>query len=101
LRAADRRVDLVAAYKTTAVVDPQMARAAIDTDVWTFASASAVNAFLANVPDARELARAKTVACIGPVTARAARDAGLEPDVVAAESTVDGLIQALELAAAG
>ena len=101
LRAADRRVDLVAAYKTTAIVDPQMAQAARDTDMWTFASASAVNAFLANVPGARELASAKTVACIGPVTAGAARAAGLAVDVVADEATVEGLVQALELAAAG
>jgi uroporphyrinogen III methyltransferase/synthase len=35
------------------------------------------------------------VACIGPVTARAAEAAGLRVDVVADESTVESLVAAL------
>ncbi len=99
LRAAGRDVEVVAAYKTTFVEDPNLARVAEETDVWTFTSASTVRAFVANVPGAGELAQERTVACIGPITARAAREANLPPDVVAADYTVDGLIEALEASA--
>jgi uroporphyrinogen III methyltransferase/synthase len=67
-----------------------------ETDIWTFTSASTVNAFVANVPDAAELARERIVACIGPVTADAASAAGLPADVVAEEFTARGLVDALE-----
>lgn len=95
LRARGRAVDAVAAYKTSAVTDAALADFAETCDVWTFASASAVRAFLENVPGAADLAQDKTIACIGPVTAQAIRDAGLTPDVVAADSTTDGLLAAL------
>jgi uroporphyrinogen III methyltransferase/synthase len=36
------------------------------------------------------------VACIGPVTAKTAEQAGLNVDIMAEEYTVDGLIAALE-----
>jgi uroporphyrinogen III methyltransferase/synthase len=96
LRAAGRDVEVVAGYKTSFVDDATLATAAEETDVWTFTSASTVQAFVANVPGAADLAQERTVACIGPVTAQAAREAGLTPDVVADEYTVDGLIDALE-----
>jgi uroporphyrinogen III methyltransferase/synthase len=96
LRDAGRAVEVVAAYRTVPVEDPNLARAAEETDVWTFTSASTVRGFLANVPGAGDLAQERTVACIGPITARAAREAGLTPDVVADDYTVDGLIAALE-----
>jgi len=35
------------------------------------------------------------IACIGPVTARAARRLGLRVDVEASEHTVEGIVQAL------
>jgi uroporphyrinogen-III synthase len=59
-----------------------------------------VRGLMANVPDAIALARTKLIACIGPITADAAREAGLAPSVVAEAYTVDGLIEALELATA-
>ncbi len=96
LRDANRHVDAVAAYKTTHVVDPNLATLAESTDVWTFTSASTVASFVENVPGAGDLAQTKIVACIGPVTANAAREAGISVDVVADEFTVDGLIVALE-----
>ena len=100
LRAAGRTVECVAAYATRLVRDRAIAEAAAATDVWTFTSASTVRGFVANVPDAARLARTKLVACIGPVTAAAAREEGFVPDVVAAEYTVDGLLDALTLAVA-
>ena len=36
-----------------------------------------------------------TVVCIGPVTAETARTRGLEVTAVAAEHTIDGLVEAL------
>ncbi len=61
-------------------------------DVITFTSPSTVTSYV-------ELAgRRRTppvVACIGPVTAAAARDAGFHVDVVADEHSVDGLVAAL------
>jgi len=99
LAGAGRAVEAVAAYKTTQLRDPALARAAEATDIWTFASASAVEGFVANVADAAELRRTKLVACIGPVTAAAAAQAGLGPDVVAADSSVEALLEALAFAA--
>jgi uroporphyrinogen III methyltransferase/synthase len=42
-----------------------------------------------------EALRGKIVACIGPVTAQTARSAGLHVDVVANDSTSEGLAEAL------
>jgi len=63
----------------------------------TFASGGTVSRFVAllgieNVP--RLLAEVSTAA-IGPVTARALEDLGLSADVVADESTIDGLVRAV------
>ena len=99
LRAAGRAVDVVAAYRTRTIDDPGLAAKAARADIVTFTSASAIAGFCANVPDAAETLRTKTVACIGPVTARAARDAGIRVDVVAETFTVDGLLDALRAAA--
>jgi uroporphyrinogen III methyltransferase/synthase len=96
LRAQGRAVVSVANYKTSHVRDETMARLAEETDVWTFTSASTVRSFVENVPGAGDLAQSKTVACIGPITAAAARDCGMDPDVVAQEYTVAGLVAALE-----
>jgi uroporphyrinogen III methyltransferase / synthase len=61
-------------------------------DVITFTSPSTVTGYIA-------LAGARlpppVVACIGPVTAEAARGAGFSVDVVAAEHSVEGLVTAL------
>ena len=96
LRNGNRHVDDVAGYQTKIVRDPLIAEHAANATIFTFASASAVNGFVANVPDADTLTRGKIVACIGPVTAEAARKAGLHVDVVADDYTVDGLVEALE-----
>jgi uroporphyrinogen-III synthase len=70
-------------------------------DVVTFTSASTVRNFLqvAGAPEGLGLDAGaggnRAVACIGPVTARAATEAGLRVDVVAEEHSVPGLVRAL------
>ncbi len=89
----------VAGYRTVAVRDERIAQLAEDCDVWTFASASAVDAFVDNVPDAIAVSANKTIACIGPVTAQAATAKGLRVDVVPDDATVEALIDALKVPA--
>lgn len=70
-------------------------------DVVTFTSASTVRNFLAVAGSPQELGLEiggsgnRFVACIGPVTAEAAAQAGLRVDVVAEEHSVPGLVRAL------
>ncbi|HEX8552661.1 MAG TPA: uroporphyrinogen-III C-methyltransferase [Abditibacteriaceae bacterium] len=77
-------------------VQELLARGEID---WvTFSSSSTVRNFLEAVGEevvkaARDSFR---VAVIGPVTAQTARECGLEPDVIAAQASVESLAAALE-----
>jgi uroporphyrinogen III methyltransferase/synthase len=96
LRAAGRRCDDVAGYATRFVEDPDYRVKLGYADIVTFTSASTVHGLLANVPDAASALRGKLVACIGPITAAAAREAGITVNVVADEFTADGLADALE-----
>ena len=95
------------AYRTVFATSlPREARAALESglvDAVTFTSASTVRGFVnaragetISVPSGAP----PKVVCIGPVTARAARDAGLRPASVAKPHTVEGLIAALERALA-
>ncbi|HEY5250122.1 MAG TPA: uroporphyrinogen-III C-methyltransferase [Acidimicrobiales bacterium] len=89
-------VDEVVAYRTVAAGEPEGVTAkdledAVGSDVITFTSPSTVDFFLA-------LSGGRTppvIACIGPVTAEAARKAGLVVDVMATEHTAAGLVEAL------
>ena len=63
-------------------------------DIATFTSSSTVTNLMALVGD-REALRGVTIACIGPITAETAGEHGLAVDIVAAEYTVDGLVDAL------
>ncbi len=99
LEEAGLACDVVAAYKTVAARDPDFGEKVARADAVTFASASGVAGFvslLGGGARAIEAARGKAVACIGPVTAQAARDAGLRVDAVAGVYTSGGLIDALE-----
>ncbi|HET6771562.1 MAG TPA: uroporphyrinogen-III synthase [Actinomycetota bacterium] len=76
---------------------PREARAALRAgrvDALAFTSASTVDGFvrLAGV------VRGPRVACIGPVTARAARTAGFKVHAVARPHTIEGLVEGLERA---
>ncbi len=68
-------------------------------DVLTFTSASTVRGFCAALggdESGAAAARGKCVACIGPITAQTAAEAGLTVDVVATVYTTAGLLDALE-----
>ncbi len=94
------RVD---AYRTVLATSlPREARDALrrgDIDAVTFTSASTVRGFV-NARGGEAVRGPRTgppkVVCIGPVTAAAARDAGLRPAAVARPHTLDGLVEALE-----
>jgi uroporphyrinogen III methyltransferase/synthase len=66
-------------------------------DAVTFTSPTAVRRFaiLVGEEQAADLLRMTVVATIGPVTAAAANELGIESTVVATTYTVDGLVQAL------
>ncbi len=66
-------------------------------DVVTFASPSAFHAFASQVGAdvLRPLAGRMTFAAIGPVTARAIREAGFTAEIEAGESTAAGLVEAI------
>lgn len=91
LRAKGWMVEVVDAYRTIGVepTGDEAARAA-GADAITFTSGSTVTNYLAT-----GIAIPPLVVCIGPVTARTAEAAGLGVDVVAATSTVDGIVEAL------
>jgi uroporphyrinogen-III synthase len=74
-----------------------MALAAGGVDAITFTSASTVRGFLRAL-GATPIAGKPKVVCIGPVTARQARDAGMTVHAVADPHTTDGLVAALERA---
>ena len=95
LRSEGRNADVVAGYKTIIVRDPQFAQKTAQCDILTFTSASTVRGFIENTQGGAA-AQNKIVACIGPITAQAARDAGMHVDVVATTFTAGGLCEALE-----
>lgn len=94
LAEAGWHVDVVAAYQTvTAEIDSADIVRLSESDVVTFTSASTVRSLVEQVgvdgvPP--------VVACIGPVTAQAARDAGLTVDIEPSEHTLRELVLAIE-----
>ena len=93
LREAGAQVDAVVAYHTLHI-DADLLHQKFD--AITFMSASTVSSFVAQVDDIGDA----LIACIGPVTAVAAREAGLPVHVTAdphsAEGLVSGLLDAFE-----
>ena len=91
-------VDVVPAYRTVPATlsESELARLRA-AELVTFASASAVTSFVA----AAGAAGSPPAAVIGPITAAAARDAGLHIAVESPEHTLDGLVAALCAWAAG
>lgn len=97
LRRRGAQVDDIAVYLTT--TDPaapaRLAEVLPGLDVVTFASGSSVAGFGAAVPSGWRRPENLRVAVIGPVTAGAARVAGLDPEIVAAEQSPEGLADAI------
>jgi len=88
------QVDEIVAYRT--LVAPP-ATPPPPADVVLFTSPSTVQGFVAALHGER-LPSSVLVACIGPITAEAARAAGLPVQVVAEKYTVPGLVDALVVA---
>jgi uroporphyrinogen III methyltransferase/synthase len=103
LRKRGAKVDEIVLYRT--LIREENARALTglmkkdELDAVLFASPSAVEGTLSMMGD-REKLQNPLVVCIGPTTARAALDAGLERVVFPEDHTVDGMISLL-IAAAG
>ncbi len=90
-------VDEIAAYRTLpATPDPiGLEELKRGVDAITFTSSSTVRNFVALV--GRDVISSNVVvACIGPITAQTAKELGLRVDVMAAEYTIDGLVNALD-----
>ena len=98
LRAHGATVDVVAAYETV----PELEDAALaqrltrgEIDMVTFTSSSTVKNLVKMLGNITPLQQVK-IACIGPVTADTARSFALEPDIVAKEYTIDGLVRSIK-----
>ena len=98
------KVDVVTSYKTESDTSDKsdVARirellAAGEIDIVTFTSSSTVKNFAKLVGDGGKvvLPEGVKVACIGPITAQTAEEIGLEPDIVADEYTIEGLVKAI------
>jgi uroporphyrinogen III methyltransferase/synthase len=99
LRAQGARVDELPLYVAAppGAPEPDALRRlrAGEVDVVTFASSSAVYNLVKLLGGDTAPLKKPLIACIGPITARTARDAGLEVAVEAKEHTIPGLVRAL------
>ncbi|MEY2570041.1 MAG: uroporphyrinogen methyltransferase / synthase [Acidimicrobiaceae bacterium] len=93
LRERGWEVEVVEAYQTVAATPTRaQLRAAADADAITFTSSSTVERYLEVAGRERV---PPFVACIGPVTAATAAEAGLTVDVVAEVHSLPGLVAAI------
>ena len=94
-------VDEISIYRAVAEEPDPSAVAVIRNglDVVTLTSPSVVRHFLTQMInlglDPFQLPGEPAMACIGPITSRAATLAGLQPEIVATTYTVDGLVEAI------
>ncbi len=100
LRRLGAEVEEIAAYRTVIRqldAETVMAALAARPDAITFTSSSTVRGFVAALGglNPAEALRGVAVACIGPITAQTAREAGLTPQIVAEEYTMPGLTRAI------
>ena len=99
LTAAGARVDCVTAYRT--VASDKKAEELMEwineglIHVITFTSPSTVEHFIAMMGSSNPLPGQIKIACIGPVTAEAARKAGLEVDIVQERYIVPAMVQSI------
>lgn len=100
LREMGADVTIAPVYKTiTGEVDAESLREQLaggEIDMVTFTSSSTVKNLVNILGSIAPLAGVKTAA-IGPVTAETATKLGITPDIVAAEYTIDGLVEAIKV----
>ena len=98
LREMGAEVDVVSAYRTVcAAADGEALTSELNEgriDMVTFTSSSTVKN-LVNIIGSADVLNCVKTACIGPVTADTAKSLGIEPDIVAKEYTIDGLVEAI------
>lgn len=100
LRARGAEVEAVVAYRTVPAgsrreVVERLLEEGVDIATFTSTSTVANLAALVAPRPLAEVLRGTLVACIGPVTAQAARERGLHVDLVAPVHTEEGLVEAL------
>ena len=98
LREMGAEVDVVSAYRTVcAAADGEALTSELNEgriDMVTFTSSSTVKN-LVNIIGSADLLNGVKTACIGLVTADTAKSLGIEPDIIAKEYTIDGLVEAI------
>ena len=98
LREMGAEVEVAPAYRTVCgQVDGEALASELKEgriDMVTFTSSSTVKNLVKIIGSAEALKGVKT-ACIGPVTADTAKSLGIEPDIIAKEYTIDGLVEAI------
>lgn len=96
LRKRGARVDVVATYRTLLPTDVPAPQTLGEVDMVTFTSSSTVVNFDTLCSgNAREVLAGRAVAAIGPITAGALRERGIEPDVLPPSYTVADLASAI------
>ncbi len=102
LTSAGAAVDVAVCYETVqAEVDEVQVRAIRmhPPDLMVFTSSSNVTNFVAIVgeSDAARLIRGATIAVLGPITARTLEANGKTPEILPAENTIPGLLEAIRI----
>ncbi|ULA63424.1 MAG: hypothetical protein LZF86_110119 [Nitrospira sp.] len=102
LRVRGAAVDVVSVYRTvapgTSVESWKQLLVDREIDAVTFTSSSTVRNFIELVggeAQARVLVQSVAIACIGPITAQTARDAGFSVAVMPSENTIPALVEAM------
>jgi uroporphyrinogen III methyltransferase/synthase len=99
LKKLGAKVDVVTAYITVSSGKKKSDLEALfkenQVDVITFTSSSTVNNFIKIMGSGFKLPKSVKIACIGPVTAAAAKKLGLSVDIHQEEYTMEGLVDAL------
>jgi uroporphyrinogen-III synthase len=98
LRAAGAVVDVVPAYRTVPLDPPPEALERLragEVDIVLLLSGSTARALAAALGTERGVLERPLIACIGPVTAAAARQVGIRVDLVADEYSVPGLLRSV------
>jgi uroporphyrinogen III methyltransferase/synthase len=96
LRQKGAHVDVVSVYRTVMPRSKGNVGDLENADMITFASASSVRNFISMAGDcAQGLLDSMYTVAIGPVTASCLEEMGLEPDLVAQEYTVAGMVEAI------